>query len=240
MQGAGTPLLMGSRGARRLLLVVVQGAKALTASNRRTVGRGYPKGRECPLVMGVSGELEGSPDLVMQRPNGALGLTDPDHLGTGLGKCQRLGGCNGGAQRPPCQDGVVLQHTSCGDPYPVFLPAPARWSLGLIAPSLPAALFGAVRFTGQGVRKKMEEAKTSAFIASYWSLVAGATRAQGTAGSLGLAACAALGSSRSTGWPLMNQREKPSSIRSTGSLLRPFGNPTQRRSGKITAGPSSR
>ncbi len=87
-------------------MVVVQGAKALTVSNRRTVGRGYPKGRECPLVMGVSGELEGSPDLVMQRPNGALALTGPDHLGTGLGKCQRLGGCNGGAQRPPCQDGV--------------------------------------------------------------------------------------------------------------------------------------
>lgn len=58
------------------------------------------------MVMGVSGELEGSPDLVMQRPNGALALTDPDHLGTSLGKCQRLGGCNGGAQRPPCQDGV--------------------------------------------------------------------------------------------------------------------------------------
>jgi hypothetical protein len=115
------PLLMGSRGARRLGLVVVQGAKALTVFNRRTVGRRYPKGRECPLVMGVSGELEGSPDLVMQRPNGALALTDPDHLGTGLGKCQRRGGCNGGAQRPPCQDGVVtkvstfvLQHTSCG------------------------------------------------------------------------------------------------------------------------------
>lgn len=85
---------------------MVQGAKALTAFNRRTVGRGYPKGRECPLVMGVSGELEGSPDLVMQRPNGALALTDPDHLGTGIGKRQRLGGCNGGAQRPPCQDGV--------------------------------------------------------------------------------------------------------------------------------------
>jgi hypothetical protein len=57
-------------------------------------------------VMGVSGELEGPPDLVMQRPNGVLALTDPDHLGTGFGKCQRLGGCNGGAQRPPCQDGV--------------------------------------------------------------------------------------------------------------------------------------
>lgn len=41
LQGAGTPPLMGSRGARRLTLVVVQGAKALTVSNRRTVGRGY-------------------------------------------------------------------------------------------------------------------------------------------------------------------------------------------------------
>jgi hypothetical protein len=176
LQGAKAPLLMGSRGARRLTLVVVRGAKALTVSNRRTVGRGYPKGRECPLVMGVSGELEGSPDLVMQRPNGALALTDPDHLGTGLGQCQQLGGCNGGAQRPPCQDGVVtkvstfvLQHTSCGDPYPVFLPAPACWSLGLAGPSFPASLFGAVRFTGQGVRQNMEEAKASAFIVSCWS-----------------------------------------------------------------------
>jgi hypothetical protein len=157
MQGAGTPLLMGSRGARRLSLVVVQGANALTASNRRTVGRGNPKRRECPLVMGVSGELEGSSDLVMQRPNGALALTDPDHLGTGLGKCQRLGGCNGGAQRPPCQDGAVtkvstfvLQHTSCGDPYPVFLTAPACWSLGL------AGLLSPFRFSGRfDSRKKV-------------------------------------------------------------------------------------
>lgn len=160
LQGAGTPLLMGSRGGRRLSLVVVQGAKALTASNRRTVGRGYPKGRECPLVMGVSGELEGSPDLVMQRPNGALALTDPDHLGMGLGKCQRLGMQRG--RSAPCQDGVVIQHTSCGEPYPVFLPAPARCSLGLAVPSFPAALFGAGRFTGQGLRENMEEAKASA------------------------------------------------------------------------------
>lgn len=167
LQGAGTPLLMGSRGARRLSLVVVQGANALTASNRRTDGRGYPKGRECPLVMGVSGELEGSPDLVMQRPNGALALTDPDHLRTGLGKCQRLGMQRG--RSAPCQDGLVqeflnfrvLQGTSCGDPYPVFLPAPACCSLGLAGPSFPAALFGAGRFTGQGVRDNMEEAKAS-------------------------------------------------------------------------------
>jgi hypothetical protein len=160
LQGAGKPLLMGSRGARRLYLVVVQGAKALTASNRRTVGRGYPKGRECPLVMGVSGELEGSPDLVMQRPNGALALTDPDHLGTGFGKCQRLGMQRG--RSAPCQDSVVLQHTSCGDPYPVFLPAPACCSLGLAGPSFPAALFGAGRFTGQGLQERMEEAKAPA------------------------------------------------------------------------------
>lgn len=110
LQGAGTPLLMGSRGAPRLTLVVAQGAKALTASNRRTVGRGHPKGRECPLVMGVSGELEGSPDLVMQRPNGALALTDPDDLGTGLGKCQRLGMQRG--RSAPCQDGVISSQHS--------------------------------------------------------------------------------------------------------------------------------
>lgn len=42
------PLLMGSRGARRLSLVVVQGAKALTVSNRRTVGRGVSKGARMP------------------------------------------------------------------------------------------------------------------------------------------------------------------------------------------------
>lgn len=169
LQGADAPLLMGSRGGRRLSLVVVQGAKDMTASNRRTVGRGYPKGRECPLVMGVSGELEGSPDLVMQRPNGALALTDPDHLGTGIGKCQRLGMQRG--RSAPCQDGVVLQHTSCGDPYPVFLPAPARCSLGLARPSFPAALIGAGRFTGQGVRENMEEAKASALFV-FWSSVA--------------------------------------------------------------------
>lgn len=100
----------GVKGSTKAHLVVVQVAKALTASNRRTIGRGHPKGRESPLVMGVSGELEGSSDLVMQRPNGALAQTDPDHLGPGLGKCQRLGMQRG--RSAPCQDGVISSQHS--------------------------------------------------------------------------------------------------------------------------------
>jgi hypothetical protein len=75
-------LTRGGKGQVRPSLVI-QGAKALTVSNRRTVGRGYPKGRECPLVMGderaerVHGELEGSPDMAMQRRDVALAPPTP-------------------------------------------------------------------------------------------------------------------------------------------------------------------
>lgn len=113
---------MGSTGARRLSIVAVRGAKALTVSNRRTVGRGLPEGHECPVVMGVSGELEGSPDLVMQRPNGALALTDPDHLGTGIGSASGSGDATGVRSDPLAKMVLdrkflnfrVVQHTSCG------------------------------------------------------------------------------------------------------------------------------
>lgn len=58
--------------------LVDQGAKALTASNRRTVGRGCPEGRDSPLLDGVegsakapsswgAGEREVSPRVVQRR-----------------------------------------------------------------------------------------------------------------------------------------------------------------------------
>lgn len=67
LQGAGTPMLEGVQGEATSPLVVVQGARALTAFNRRTVdgiqsAKGWSRvsrGARMPhLVMGVSGEQE--------------------------------------------------------------------------------------------------------------------------------------------------------------------------------------
>lgn len=119
-------MLVGS-GARKLL----------TASNPRRVGQGS-RGLEGSLVDGMAprqGQREGSLPGLHEMVRGLGGRNALKSMGAGraMSPCEwstgdtvgwlwngvdplkepRPGGCNGGAQRPPCQDGVVLQHTSC-------------------------------------------------------------------------------------------------------------------------------
>ncbi len=112
MQGAGAPLL------------VVQGAKALTVSNRRTVGRRVPRDSEVSLWSWGVGEQERS----LTGDATAMRYVDTFHPRRNLQRRSRLAGSDGCVSRERDATGersvslakmcgtqtqFVVTHTSC-------------------------------------------------------------------------------------------------------------------------------
>ena len=77
--------------------------KRRDSKGRNDLGQGV--GARRLWLPGVGGAI---PWPVMKRRN--VSMADEGSMPE---MSHKLGGCNGGAQRPPCHDGAVIQHTSC-------------------------------------------------------------------------------------------------------------------------------